>query len=169
MRFCKKLHSAILNIHHFHTVTKKCSFGRRVKIEGTVSFGSHIAFDDNVEVRNRTKYLSTIDDYTSINRNTVIRGYFRIGKNCAIAPNCSIIGINHGFSDLATPIKKQPLTSKGGITIEDDVWIGANCVILDGVVIGKGCVIGAGSVVTKSIPAYSIAFGNPCKVFKSRE
>ena len=52
------------------------------------------------------------------------------------------------------------------VTIEDDVWIGANCQILKGVTIGVRSVIGAGSVVTKSIPADCIAAGNPCKVIR---
>ena len=53
------------------------------------------------------------------------------------------------------------------VTIEDDVWIGANCIILKGVTIGARSVIGAGSVVTKSIPADCIAAGNPCRIVKS--
>ena len=134
-----------------------------------VSFGNHISFDDNVEVRNRTKFQSVVGNNVSFNRNTVIRGRFEIGSNVAIAPNCTIIGLNHGFSDLSIPIKKQKCTSKGGCIIENDVWIGANCVILDGVRIGEGSVIGAGSVVTKSIPPYSIAVGNPCRVISSRK
>ena len=52
--------------------------------------------------------------------------------------------------------------------IEDDVWIGANVIILGNVTIGKGSVFGAGSVVNKDIPDYSIAVGNPCKVINSR-
>jgi len=52
------------------------------------------------------------------------------------------------------------------VIIEDDVWIGAQCIILKGVTIGARTVIGAGSVVTHSIPADSIAAGNPCKVLR---
>lgn len=58
--------------------------------------------------------------------------------------------------------------SKGKIIVEDDVWIGMNAMILSGVKIGKGAVIGAGSVVSKDIPPYAIAVGNPCKVVKYR-
>ena len=54
------------------------------------------------------------------------------------------------------------------VTIGNDVWIGDRVIILAGVEIGDGCIIGAGSVVTKSIPAYSIAAGVPCKVIRSR-
>lgn len=163
-----KLRSAVLNLWYFKTLSKRCFFGKRVNLEGNVTFGKHLAFDDNVEVRNRTKDSSYIDDNTSINRNTVIRGKFRIGKNCAIAPNCTIIGVNHNFSRTDVPIKQQGVSNRGGIVIEDDVWIGANCVILDGVTIGTGSVIGGGSIVTKDIPPYSVAVGNPCKVIKTR-
>ena len=55
------------------------------------------------------------------------------------------------------------------ITIEDDVWIGGGAIILPGVTIGKGSVIGTGSVVTKSIPPYSVAAGNPCRVIKTNK
>ena len=60
---------------------------------------------------------------------------------------------------------KQKVNCKA-ILISDDVWIGANAVITAGVTLGKHCIIGAGSVVTKDIPAYSIAVGNPAKVVK---
>ena len=66
------------------------------------------------------------------------------------------------------PIKEQPLTTKGGITIEDDVWLGYRTIVLDGVRIGKGAVIGAGSVVTQDIPAGAIAVGVPARVIKMR-
>lgn len=58
-------------------------------------------------------------------------------------------------------------TKSAPIVIEDDVWIGAHAVILKGVTIGARSVIGAGSVVTRSIPADSVAAGNPCRVIKS--
>lgn len=57
-------------------------------------------------------------------------------------------------------------TKSAPIVIEDDVWIGAHCVILKGVTIGARSIIGAGSVVTKSIPADCVAAGNPCRVIK---
>lgn len=169
MKFLANCNTLFYNIFYFKTLSHKCSFGKRVKIEGNVSFGTNISFDDNVEVRNRTKFPSYVGNNTSINRNSVLRGYFKIGQNVAIAPNCTIIGGNHNFSQLDIPIKQQGVNTRGGVIIEDDVWIGANCVILDGVTIGTGSVIGAGSIVTKSIPPFSIAVGNPCKVIKSRK
>lgn len=58
-------------------------------------------------------------------------------------------------------------TKSAPVVIEDDVWVGAHCIILKGVTIGARSIIGAGSVVTKNIPADCVAAGNPCKVIKS--
>ena len=65
-------------------------------------------------------------------------------------------------------MRKQGLTKPKPVIIEDDVWIGTKTILLPGVHIGKGAIIGAGSVVTKNIPPYTIAVGNPAVVKKSR-
>ena len=62
----------------------------------------------------------------------------------------------------------QPLQTRGGIIIDNDVWLGVGVIILDNVHIGKGSVIGAGAVVTRDIPADSIAAGNPARVLRKR-
>jgi len=82
-----------------------------------------------------------------------------------LAQNIIISGLNHGYEDVTTPPRIQKVVTKQ-ITIDDDVWIGANCVITAGVTIGKHAVIGAGSVVTKDIPQFSVAVGNPARVIK---
>ncbi|HKR62333.1 MAG TPA: DapH/DapD/GlmU-related protein, partial [Thermoanaerobaculia bacterium] len=58
---------------------------------------------------------------------------------------------------------------KGGIVVEDDVWIGANVVLVDGAILRRGCVIGAGSLVRGEVPEYAIAAGTPLKVLGYRE
>ena len=80
-----------------------------------------------------------------------------------IAPNVSFYTVGHPihFSDRNTYIEQAK-----PITVENNVWIGGNVVILGGVTIGENSVIGAGSVVTKSIPKNSLAFGNPCRVIR---
>ena len=65
-------------------------------------------------------------------------------------------------------VEKISSFSKGNIIVEDDVWIGSNCVILSGVKIGKGSIVGAGSVVTKDVEPYSIVGGSPAKLIKYR-
>lgn len=89
----------------------------------------------------------------------------RIGDDVAIAANCTFAPVNHEYRRRDVPIREQGFRpSKGGIVVEDDVWIGANCVILDGAVLRRGCVIGAGSVVRGEVAAYSINAGQPLKV-----
>ena len=167
MNISKYIRSILLNLYYFKTLSKRCIFGRNVNIVGNVHFADRIALDDNVEVRNLTSQELYIGSHTSINRNTVIRGKVKIGENVSIAPNCMIIGASHRFDDVNKIIKEQGFVVKG-IEIGSDVWIGANCCILDGTTIGSGCVIGAGSIVTKSIPPGCVAFGNPCRVVRKR-
>jgi acetyltransferase-like isoleucine patch superfamily enzyme len=90
-----------------------------------------------------------------------------IGSNVQIAPNCAFYSYDHGFAP-GELISKQPLRTRGGIVIEDDVWLGVNAVVLDGVTIGKGAVIGAGSVITKDVPAEAIVVGSPARVIGRR-
>lgn len=89
----------------------------------------------------------------------------RIGHDVAIAANCVFAPVNHEFRARDKLIREQGFRpSKGGIHIEDDVWIGAGCVILDGAILRKGCVIGAMSLVRGEVPAYSINAGNPLQL-----
>ncbi len=95
-------------------------------------------------------------------------GNIRIGSNVQIAPACAMYPYNHGIAK-DTQIMDQPLTSKGGIVIEDDAWLGYGVIVLDGVKIGKGAVVGAGSLVTADIPDYGVAVGSPAKTIKQRQ
>lgn len=88
-----------------------------------------------------------------------------IGQHVLIAANCTLAPVNHEFKSRDQLIRNQGFApSRGGIIIEDDVWIGANCVLLDGALIRQGAVIGAGSVVRGEVPEYSISVGAPAKV-----
>ncbi|WP_312805252.1 acyltransferase [Agrobacterium cavarae] len=93
-----------------------------------------------------------------------------IGNNVLIAANCTLAPANHDFRDPDRLIREQGfLPSKGGIRVENDVWIGANSVILDGAYLREGCVIGAGSIVRGEVPSYAIMGGNPLKILGSRK
>jgi len=85
-----------------------------------------------------------------------------IGNQCMIAAGCRFVDTDHGFSDRTLPMIQQP-TTKGAIKIADDVWLGANVLVLKGVTIGRGAIVGAGAVVTKSIPEYEIWAGVPAR------
>jgi virginiamycin A acetyltransferase len=89
----------------------------------------------------------------------------RIGRNVLIAANCTLAPTNHEFGDPDQPIRAQGFQpSRGGIVIGDDVWIGANCVLLDGATIGSGSVIGASSLLRGTLPPYCLAHGTPAVV-----
>ena len=114
-----------------------------------------------------------------------------IGDNVSIGSYCHITAINrivigngvltgrwvtitdnsHGNTDVETldqlPVKRS-LKSKGPVVIEDNVWIGDKATILPGVTIGKGSVIGANAVVSKNVPPYSIAVGNPVQIINKQ-
>jgi virginiamycin A acetyltransferase len=86
----------------------------------------------------------------------------RIGQGVLIAANCVLAPVNHEFHARDRTIMEQRFAaSKGGIVIEDDVWLGAGTVVLDGAHIGRGCVVGAGSVVRGKLEEYGIYTGNP--------
>lgn len=87
-----------------------------------------------------------------------------VGANTTFAPT------NHAYQKKdKTVLEQRFLPSKGGILIEDDCWIGAGCVLLDGVILRRGCVVAAGSVVRGEWPAYSVLAGNPLRVIGARD
>lgn len=94
----------------------------------------------------------------------------KIGENVLIASNCTLAPTNHEYRSKETRIISQRFApSKGGIVIEDDVWIGANTVILDGAIIKKGVVIGAHSLVgNQELEEYYVYAGNPLKQIARR-
>lgn len=96
--------------------------------------------------------------------NTII-GPVIIGNNVNLAQNIIVSGLNHNYSDPNKTIISQGVNTSE-IIIEDDVWIGANSVILAGTTIGRHSIIGAGSVIIRDVPPYSIVVGNPGKIVK---
>lgn len=112
-------------------------------------YGTHIEVGKNFFAN----YNCTIIDVAKV----------KIGNNCQFAPNVSIYTAGHPIH----PVSRNSLYEYGiSVTIGDNVWIGGNTVILPGVHIGSNTVIGAGSVVTKDIPDWVVAAGNPCRVVK---
>ena len=85
-----------------------------------------------------------------------------------MGPECVFLTTSHAHKDTDIPMIDQGFDQEKAIVIEEDVWIGTRSIILPGVRIGKGSIVGAGSVVTKSVPQFSIAAGNPAKVVRSR-
>ncbi len=144
--------------------------------------------EGNVRINENCKiYQSSIVGDVEVGRFTSIWGPgthiishlnpITIGKFCSIARYVSIQEANHKIdrvssyhfsSNIFGEKNANDLTSKGAITIGNDVWVGAHAIILSGVAIGNGAVIGAGSVVTSDVPSYAIVGGNPAKVIRYR-
>lgn len=112
-------------------------------------YGSHIEVGKNFFAN----YNCTFLDVAKI----------KFGDNCLLAPNVAIYTAGHPLH----PVSRNSAYEYGiEVTVGDNVWIGGNTVICPGVHIGSNCVIGAGSVVTKDIPDWSVAAGNPCRVIR---
>ncbi len=112
-------------------------------------YGSHIEVGKNFFAN----YNCTILDVAKV----------KIGDNCQLAPNVAIYTAGHPIY----PSTRNSAYEYGkAVTIGDNCWIGGNSVICPGVHIGDNVVIGAGSVVTKDIPDWSLAAGNPCRVLR---
>jgi maltose O-acetyltransferase len=112
-------------------------------------YGSHIYCGDNV--------------YFNVNCVVLDAAKVTIGSNVLFGPGVQLYAATHPLD----AVVRRTLELAEPITIGDDCWIGGSTVICPGVTIGAGCVIGAGSVVTKDVPAYSLAVGNPAKVIKN--
>ena len=159
-------------------ISEKAKISPLADIEDSV-IGTHITIADFVTIDAFVKIKPaggtgdvTIGEGTYINSGTVIYtgNGVRIGKGVLIAANCTLAPVNHEFKERnQTIIEQRFKPSKGGITIEDDVWIGVNAVILDGAHIRKGCVVGACSLVNGELDEYGIYAGNPLAKIGERQ
>ena len=151
----------------------------RIVGEKYITIGKGFCADSDVKIEAWNHHLDekyepeiTIGDYVFFNSRTHISAINKIyiGNAVLLGSDVFISDNNHGSSSSIEELKvapqKRKLSSKGPVIIEDNVWIGDKAVILGGVTIGFGAVIGACSVVTKSIPPFSIAVGNPARIIK---
>ncbi len=173
-------------------------FGQNVVIRhgGKIELGDNVVIEDNVvlDAKGDGNGGISIGDFSFIGRNSVLsckNGFIKIGAkvslgmnclihsvdestvvigdNCPIAAFCYLIGGGNYFYDRTDiPIVEQGIYSKGGIRIEENVWIGAHVKILDGITIGTGSILAAGAAVYRNIPKMSIAGGVPAKVVRRR-
>lgn len=148
--------------------------GRGSKIYGSVRMdtppyrrfflGDHSVIESYCCINNAVGDV-VIGDYTRIGIHNTIIGPVCIGSHVNLAQGITVTALNHNFEDKEKRIDEQGITTKP-IIIGDDVWIGANAVILPGVTIGKHCVVAAGAVVTKDVPDNTIVGGVPAKEIK---
>ena len=152
----------------FHKRGKNSVIRRRTRIDvlpfNPFSLGEGSTIEDFSTINNGVGAV-IIGNNSRIGIGNVVIGPVTVGNNVILAQNIVMSGLNHGYEDINLPIHKQPV-STAPIFIEDDSWIGANAVVTAGVTIGKHCVVAAGAVVTKDIPPFSIAVGNPARVIK---
>lgn len=98
----------------------------------------------------------------------VIRGQggITIGDRVYTSPLVQLAAVNHVFDDPTRPFVEQGITAQG-ITVEDDVWIGAGAIVADGVTIGRGAVVAAGAVVTRDVAPHTVVAGVPARVMRT--
>lgn len=128
------------------------------------SIGKNATIEDFCTINNGVGDVH-IGERSLVGMGNVIIGPVTIGNDVIFAQNIVASGLNHEYKDVTQPIHNQPVTTSP-IIVEDNCWIAANVVLTAGVTIGKHCVIAAGSVVTKDIPPYTVAAGNPAKPIK---
>lgn len=159
------------------TLHPTASVSAMVDIEDSVrgsriDIGAHSTVDSFVKVKpaGGTGDL-IIGEHVVINSGCVLYtgNGITIGNHVALAANCTLAPVNHAYADASRLIREQGfLPSKGGIVIEDDVWIGANTVLLDGAILRRGCVVAAGSVVRGELKAYQVYAGSPLRCVGER-
>jgi virginiamycin A acetyltransferase len=159
-------------------ISEQAKISKLSDVEDSVR-GTRIIIEDGVTIDSFVKIKPAggtgdvrIGKRTFINSGTVIYtgNGVMIGEDVLIAANCTLAPVNHEFRFKHLSIIEQRFQpSRGGIVVEDDVWIGANCVILDGAILRHGCVVGANSVVRGELEPYSINIGQPARCVGYRE
>lgn len=110
----------------------------------------------------------TLGPHAGLAEGCWVQGPVRIGAHSMIGPETRIYTINHAHSRTDVPIQEQGFEAPRPVVIEDDVWMGARCMVMPGVTIGQGSIVAAGSIVTKDVPPYSVVAGVPATVKATR-
>jgi acetyltransferase-like isoleucine patch superfamily enzyme len=152
----------------YHKRGKRTRIFSRARIDvmpfQVFELGDEVTLEDFTFINNGMGAV-TIGDHSFIGAMNVLIGPISIGSHIMTAQNVVMSGLNHGFNQVTLGFRYQPCTT-APIVVGDGCWIGANVVVTAGVCIGKYCVIAAGSVVTKNMPDYCMAAGNPAKIIK---
>ena len=155
-----------VKLYGSNVIRKKANFVGKSK--NSIIIGKGTEFGPNCGIlakENDTKI--TIGENCNFGQNVHIGGIgnVEIGNNALFASNILILSTNHNYEDALTAVKFQG--SRGGnIKIGSDGWVGDGATILAGANIGNHCIIGSKSVITKDIPDYSVAVGNPARIVK---
>lgn len=183
-------------IHPTATVTKStlngkitvgaCSIVKKSSINGDITIGDHTAImhsqiSGEVDIGRYTSFNGPGSDITARLHKVTVGNFCSVARNCTIqefnhiTDRCSTYYIHRNLIDAADRQgyiwqgpEDEDIESRGPVSIGNDVWIGAQSVILSGVTIGNGAVISANSTVTRDIPPFAIAAGSPAKVIRYR-
>ena len=148
----------------------KMNFGsKQIRAFATKLMLSNVGEHINIEKGAHFSHSTEIGDYSGIGENCRLYGRVIIGNYVMMGRECFIYTYNHETSRTDIPMQHQGGTLEKPVNIGNDVWIGSRVTILPGVTIGDGAIIGASSVVTKDVPPYAVACGNPARVVKYRK
>lgn len=164
--------SGKFKIEDFKKIGENVIFERGVLVfhPENISIGNNIYVGHNTVLKGYFKNEMVVGDHTWIGQNCFLHsaGGLSIGSAVGIGPMVKILTSVHKEEELAKPILFCDLEFKE-VIIEDGCDIGIGSIILPGVEIGEGSIIGAGAIVTKDIPTYSVAVGNPARVIRKRQ
>ena len=164
----------------------RCRVGANVALDGDMPYiygDGTIIIGDDVRIGNRSTIIVGLKVFPEatleIGARTIL-GYMNlisvaqrvsIGNDCLFAGEVKILDNNSHSLDFEDRRRHAPLAPEhvAPVVIEDDVWIGTNCIVLKGVTIGRGAVVAAGAVVTRDVPAFTVAAGNPARIVKQIE
>lgn len=146
---------------------------RQLAVSGPVTFGPNLRLGRDASIS--SLHGLTVGRNVSVGQRTIIEVDGEIGDYCLIGRAVQIVGrVDHAIDEVGVPmafstwVGDRPPLPRDAVTIGPDVWIGGGAIVLGGVSIGEGAIVGAGAVVTKDIPAYGIAVGNPAAVIRQR-
>ena len=137
------------------TFGSEVHLGPLVQVNASGGMGERIVFGNDVHVNSNAMISADLG------------GVIEIGNDVLVGPNVVMRASNHEFADPDTPIRLQG-HRPGRIVVGDDVWIGANAVLLPGVTVGRGAVVAAGAVVTRDVEPLAIVGGVPAKRIGTR-
>jgi acetyltransferase-like isoleucine patch superfamily enzyme len=171
--FLRKIKQILIRVKYSrkNNLSKIFTIGRNVRLNNC-ELGYHSRVAEYATLQH-----TKVGEYSSVGRYAKIV-YTEIGKFCAISWDVTINAISHPYSNLSISafpyvpyvgdFVKERIQTHSEVKMKNDVWVGANTVIMPGVVIGNGAIIGAGAVVTKDVPDYAIVAGVPAKWIKYR-
>ncbi|PIB38702.1 acyltransferase [Maribacter sp. 4G9] len=152
----------------YHKKGREAKIRRRTRMDvlpwNRFELGRNSTVEDFTTINNGVGHV-IIGDNTRIGLGNTLIGPVNIANDVRLAQNVVLSGLNHNYEDVTRPIHEQGV-STSLIRIEEASWIGANVTIVAGVTVGRHCIIAGGSVVTKDIPPFSVAVGNPARVIK---